>query len=213
VPRTARRNAGFTLIELALVVAIVGILAGLAWSVSRAMTRNSHLDGNMEEVALAFGGQRIEAVDAQQDKVVVFVDAVPGQRAPWLFVLTGPTAAWRLSTFDPANPSAGVTGVDRIDLSELLRLLPAVVPAAPRPFQNVTFFDAKMTTTCGGLTCFAVRYLADGSVRGEAPDGTDPGLAGFGFVVGTDLDGQMSAAKRRAILVGFPTGITKSYVP
>jgi hypothetical protein len=205
---------------MALVVGIIGILATLAWSASRAMTRNARLDGNLEEIALAYGGQRFEAVDQQQDRVVVFVDGVAGKRGPSVFVLAGPTPAWKLSAFDLATPGAATSGFEEIELSERLRLLPAVAPAAPRPFQNVKFFDSTLTTTCGGAACFALRYLADGSVRGEPPDGTDPAavkaaaeLAGFGFVVGTDLDGQMSAAKRRAVIVGFPTGITKNYVP
>ena len=70
-----------------------------------------------------------------------------------------------------------------------------------------------MKGTCGGAVCFAIRFRASGDVQGELPAGGNANLPGFGFVLGNDMDRQTSAAKRRAIVVGFPTGIVKAYAP
>ncbi len=71
-----------------------------------------------------------------------------------------------------------------------------------------------MLSTCGGVPCFAVRFTGDGEVWGEAPDGGDSGAPGFGFVLADDEDtGTSAGAKRRGFVLGFPTGVVKSYVP
>lgn len=211
--RSSPKARGFTLLELMVVVAVIGILAAVAYATSRAMSRNARLDGAMEEVVVTFASQRAEALGRQQDVVAVLMDRVPGKHPVRLFLLYAPTAAWSLEKFDPEKASAEVANAERQEFPDQLQLLPKVAPAAPRPYQTVKFFDSTMTTTCDGVTCFAVRYLSDGTVRGDTPEGKDAGLAGFGFVLGTDLEGEVAAAKRRALLLGFPTGVFRSYVP
>jgi prepilin-type N-terminal cleavage/methylation domain-containing protein len=207
------RAPGFTLIELMVVIAVVAIMAGLAYSYSVAGFRNANVDGAMDEIAAKLAGMRAAALDGNE-RLFVYVDATAasGGRAH-TFTLSSPTPAWTLAAFDPANPQAAANVEDQTRLPAFVRLITSVTSAAPRPLQAVTFLTPAMRGSCGGATCFAIRFRANGNVRGELPAGGDAALPGFGFVLGNDLDTQTSAAKRRAIVIGFPTGVVKAYLP
>ena len=97
-------------------------------------------------------------------------------------------------------------------LNGALRLATVTSPA-PEPLQAVSFLDPAMMGTCRGSRCFALRFRASGEVRGELPAGGNAGRPGFGFVVASNVDEGGAASRRRAIVVGFPTGVVMSYAP
>lgn len=207
------RATGFTLIELMVVIALVAIMAGLAYSYSLAGFRNANVDGAMDEIAAKLAGMRAAALDGNE-RLFVYVDASSASAGRALtFTLSSPAPTWTLAAFDPASPQAGANVEDQTRLPPFVQLITSVTGAAPRPLQAVSFLPSTMTGTCGTATCFAIRFRANGIVRGELPAGGDAALPGFGFVLGNDLDTQTSAAKRRAVVVGFPTGVVKAYVP
>jgi type II secretion system protein H len=209
---TQRRDSGFTLVELAVVLAIIAILAALVVVGSRRGLRNANVDTVADEIVVRLAGLPAAALADGRDRVFVLVDrgSTPGSRAR-AFLLTAPPAGWKLAGFNPAAPGVEF---DEVDLPRTTRLLPTGEVNPPAPLESVRLSDARMTSTCGGLPCFALRYGGDGEVRGEAPDGGDSGAPGYGFVLTDEEDmATASAAKRRAIVVGFPTGIVKNYVP
>jgi hypothetical protein len=75
----------------------------------------------------------------------------------------------------------------------------------------VVAWDPALTATCGGARCAAFRFEVDGEVRGETPDATLVRKPGHIFALATDLEGETSAAERRAVLVAFPSGIVNSF--
>jgi prepilin-type N-terminal cleavage/methylation domain-containing protein len=212
--KTRERAArGFTLVEIAIVLGIVAVLSAIVVGAGRWMFRSANVDVAADELAVRLAGLPGSALMDGRDRVFVLLDrgTAPGSRAR-TFVLTGAPATWRLSDFDP---SSSTVPLDEVQLPRTARLLPAAESAAPAPLQEVRFSDSRLLGTCGGVSCFAIRYVADGEVRGEAPAGGDAGAPGFGFVLVDEQDAASAraGAKRRAIVVGFPTGIVKSYAP
>jgi prepilin-type N-terminal cleavage/methylation domain-containing protein len=208
-----RKSGGFTLIEIAVVLGILGILAAIVVGAGRWGLRNANVDAAADELAIRLAGLPGSALMDGQDRVFVLLDrgTGAGSRAR-SFVLTGAPVSWTLSDFDPSAPSVPV---EEVQLPRTTRLLLAGESAAPAPLQQAKLSDARMLSTCGGVSCFAIRFGSDGEVRGEAPAGGDSGAPGFGFILTDEenVSGPEAAAKRRAIVLGFPTGIVKSYVP
>ncbi len=57
----------------------------------------------------------------------------------------------------------------------------------------------------------AIRYSRDGEVRAEPPTSTAVAALGAGIALGSDVQRANSGADVRAVLVGFPSGIVRSY--
>lgn len=210
------RQAGFTLIELMLIVAIIAALAAMGIATTRWVTRNASVDAAGDDLVVRLAGLQGASLSDGRDRIFVFVDRGAGSAGPSArtFVLTGPATGWKLSDFDSNQPALQVAESSEVELPRRARLLNRTAVAAPAPLQAANLYDAGMLTTCGGVSCFALRFTGDGEVNGEAPDGGNPGMAGFGFVIGDVEDGGSDAgAKRRGVIVGFPTGVVKSYVP
>jgi prepilin-type N-terminal cleavage/methylation domain-containing protein len=220
-----RRQRGFTLIEVAIVIALIAIVTGMAIVGLRAARRNASVGAESFELVLKLQGLKTKALAEQRDHLAVLVAGDGGacrmlrsEGCVRLFVLAAPTAAWTLDGFDPASPGAELDPdagevVDRIVLPTGVNLHDATPDGmvGKPPFDNVWAWDAELDGTCDGLHCVAFRFGTDGEVRGETRDGTVLRKAGNIVALATDLEGQTGAAERRAVLVSFPSGIVKSY--
>ncbi len=215
-----RRQRGFTLIEMALVIALVAIVAVAGYVTMRAARRNAAVGGISFELVVQLQGLRTKALAEQRDHLAVLHAGDGGgcslvRRAGCvrLFVLAAPQPAWTLGAFDPAVPG-NQTGelVDTLVFPQGVLLDPAAAGMTGRPpFGNVRAWDADLTGACAGFRCVAVRFAADGAVRGEKPDGARVTKAGHILALQTDLQAETRGAERRAVLVSFPSGIVKSY--
>jgi prepilin-type N-terminal cleavage/methylation domain-containing protein len=217
------RARGFTLLEVMVVVAIAGVLSALAFSVARAAARNVYLHQAAGELALRPAQLRSAALSEGRDYLLVVVDA-PGNDASQCggfnsdactryFVLTAPLPAWKLSAFDPGDPgvNAGYSDVEYLPRGARLYVA-AEYRAPPAPFANVKIFDSRFYGKCaGGQRCFALRFAQNGAVRAELKDGGSETAPGFAFVLASDAELEGAGGDHRAIAVGFPTGVVKSW--
>jgi prepilin-type N-terminal cleavage/methylation domain-containing protein len=226
----ARKQRGFTLIELAIASAIIIVLATGAYSISRAGSRNASVGQAAFDIALRLQTLRSRAMNDGVEYLLVVVDAPSSDSSgcSWyssasctkLFVLSGPTAAWTLNGFDPTSTTTAATNasfVESADLPRGVHLLGAGAPATsthpPAPFASLSLFDTDLTATCDtSRACFAISFQPSGRVTAR-PDGTASlsGKQGFFAGLASDLEGVSSAADRKGIVVGFPTGIVKAF--
>lgn len=218
-----RSQRGFTLIEVAVTVALAAIVAALAITTVTAARRNASVGSTAWELATRFKGLRGRALGDQRDLVFVAVDAqgndargcgalAPARCARWF--LLAPEDGWSFASFDPASPATDAEIVDSEQLPRGIRLhLGAVDRPGPVPFDSARVLDSALTRACGadGALCVAFRYSRNGEVRAEPPT-TDPvTAAGVAIPLGSDLVGEHRGADARAVLVGFPSGIVRSY--
>jgi prepilin-type N-terminal cleavage/methylation domain-containing protein len=212
-----RRTHGFTLLELAVTIAIATTLAALAYSYSRASQRNASLGSVTFDLAGRLSGLKFSAVSEQEDYVLVVVDAAgaactftsPGNCGEF-FVLKAPQSGFTLSGFDPDNPAANATVVDSGRLRGI-RLHPSPPGSPPAPFSTITFFHSDLTATVGGRRRFAIRFARDGSVTGEKAGSASGPWSGYAFALTTDQYGDNLAADRKGIVVAFPAGIVRTF--
>lgn len=218
-----RRAHGFTLIELMITVALIGIVAAIAIPTMRAAARNASVNSTSFDLLLRLQGLKTKALADQRTFIAVVVDA-PGNdgtgcivgfagRCARVFILQDPTTAWKLDDFDAASPGANASVLDAYELGRGIRFaIEKKDASAPPPFgDTIKILDAATVGDCDGRRCMAVRYLANGEVHVEAGDGLKPALKGIGLALGTEMADLTRAAESRAILVACPSGIVKSY--
>ncbi len=219
-----RSRRGFTLLEMLIVVAIVGIMAALGYGISRAATRNVYLAQAASELTLRATGLRSVALGDGKDYLLVVVDA-PGNdasRCTWAnssacaryFILYSPQN-FVLDSFDPSTPGAYASVADIFYLPRGARFYAGVssYSAPPAPFGNLAVFDSRFYGTCvGGMKCLAFHYTANGRVYAEQPAGGAPPTApGLAFVLASDAELENSGGDHRGVLVGFPSGVAKTW--
>jgi prepilin-type N-terminal cleavage/methylation domain-containing protein len=214
-----RRARGFTLIEMVIVLAVVGILATIAAVMIRYGSRNANLSSATYDFVMRLGGLRATAMSEGKDYLVVFADApssdatncglFASDRCARYFVLANPTAAWSLASFNPATPATNAEIVRTETFPKGVHLDLASTFTAPAPFSALAVHDSDLKAACGSSqTCFAIRFTRLGSVEPEYAGTTRPAKVGYGFVLGTDLSG--GGGDRRGVAVAFPSGIVKT---
>jgi len=218
-----QRPRGFTLIEVAVVLAIITVLAVAAYTISRAQARNVQLSQAAGELQLRAAGLRSKALSDGQDHLLVVVDAPnnDASQCGWshsagcarYFILYSPLATWTLGGFDPANPGANASVSEIGYLPRGARLYRAAsYHAPPAPFDNVVVFDSRFYGTCAnGASCLAFRFTMSGSVHAEQPAGGTQTAAGLAFVLASDAELEGAGGDHRGVAVGFPSGIVKAW--
>jgi prepilin-type N-terminal cleavage/methylation domain-containing protein len=223
-----RSERGFTILEVAVTVAIIGVVAAMAIPIVTAARRNASVASTAWDLALYLKGPRATALTRQQDLVLVLVDA-QGNDARTCGVLSrarcvrrflfAPLPAWSFATFDPGSPSANVdeTAGAIFEQETLPRGIRFHLPAIdrtplPAPFDTVKVLDSGLTRTCAAeARCIAIRFSADGEVTAEPPTAAPVTSAGIAIGLGSDLVVEHAGAEQRSVLVSFPSGIVRSY--
>jgi prepilin-type N-terminal cleavage/methylation domain-containing protein len=231
-----RAHRGFTLLEVALVIVIVGVIAAMAVPRMRAARRNASVQSTAFELGLWLEGLKKRAIRDQQDIVAIVVDVPDNDADPcakgadaycaWTYLVRAP-AGFALNGFDLSQMNAwGATYVHDRQLPRGIRfhLLAAGRASAP-PYGSVPVFDPLLRATCqsalGPRRCVAVRFRADGEVEPIWPTGVAgtqrPGLA---FAIGSELtrDDRPDPENRRhrgsdqkGIVISFPAGLVKTF--
>jgi prepilin-type N-terminal cleavage/methylation domain-containing protein len=217
-----RRNGGFTLLEVMITVAIIGIIAAGAYAYMRSASRNADLSAAASELSLLMSGLSSVALSEGRDQVLVFTDAAGNDASEcrWTnlsacsryFHLDDVDATWTLASFDAANPSHNADLVNAWTMPRGVRLDLSSTAAPPAPFSNIAPLDSDYTATCAGnRRCFAIRFTSAGDARPE-PASTPPTLDPPGYAaVLVGAMGRSGGGDRRAVLVTSPSGIVKSF--
>lgn len=221
-PSGVRRARGFTLLELAITVAVIAIVASAGYAIVRNARRNASVGAAAYEATMRLQGLRARALSDGVDLDAVFLDAKDNDASgcgllasvdcTQLIVLSGvQPATFKMSDL-AAGTIAGASLVDRLTFGNGLRFARMADGKSPAaPFDTVTMFDPALTRSTAGRAWFALRFTARGEVRPVVYGETPPaGKAGYAFVLGNALS-DTAAGERKGVLVGFPAGIVRSF--
>lgn len=214
---THSRTRGFTLIEIAVVLAIIAIVATIAVGYARSGMKNANVSSAAYDVALRASGLRATAMAENVDYLLVVLDAKDNDASGcrWTaqmncmqaMVLKAPVATWSLSSFDPASLGTNEKLDETSTFGPSVAFDLSSAPALPAPFSTAVLRDPDLFTTCpNNRKCFAIRYRSSGEVVPEYAGSSQPRKLATAFVLRTVGGG----TEHRMLVVSFPTGIVKS---
>jgi len=219
---------GFTLIELVIDVAVIGLLAAVGAIIARNGTKNANVGASAYDLATRLQGIRAQALGDGVDYYVVVLDAQGNDPTTcgwlnrahcvqYLLLKNVVTASFSLATFDP-NATLGISNaeiVERRDLPRPIRFMPhsGQIPYTRPPFTGLNLFDTNVMQTCANSRdCFMLRFDRNGDVypvSASSGVATITGETGFAVVLGNDLP--QGQGDQKGVLVSFPAGIVRSF--
>jgi prepilin-type N-terminal cleavage/methylation domain-containing protein len=214
------RARGFTLVEVAVAVAILLILGAAAFSTMRAAKRNASVSSAAFELQVWLDGLRTRAMRDQRDLVALVVDvgspacATGHDPSCGRFVLLQPAAGFTVNGTNPgARAYLGATVLDDEQLPRGVRFHFTALPSVgPAPYDAIRPFEADVLGNCAGRRCVGMRFRGDGSVEPEWPTGVAGApKTGMALVLGSDLTGNVGGTDQRSVIVTFPSGIVKTF--
>jgi prepilin-type N-terminal cleavage/methylation domain-containing protein len=230
--RCGRRARGFTLIEMMVVVLIMAVLVGLAWSTTIRTKPRARLQSTTAELQATIQAARQRALGSGRDTVVLFyysdVAATTGSgRVVVYHDMAGGfvdgTAAGGLPTFCTFDPRTMATAAPNdilgsMDLpGDVLIGAPLRTPTLPYPYSRV----GSVTTGCrfctGSLTIAgvavhigAIRFDPAGHASFYGTCGTAP-LSDAAFAQGAALSLTSADANESRVLVVTTYGSVRAF--
>ncbi len=223
MPRPGRRRAGFTLIEMMVTVAIMGIIVALATvSLQRARPRANLAGAAVDLQALLHGARQQALASGQNVAVMVFPGYSPGGDVVGRIVvyqdgdgtLFDATSADSIDGYDPAVLKCGPNSeiVSTLDLPPAVRIGPAVGMGATAklvaPWTSVPVnLDCTFCDGAGAARRGAVVF----DPRGRASFYSKAGVALAVDGGSVSLQVPSLGAEVRTLAVGASTGAVTSF--
>lgn len=209
--RHMTRRRGFTLIEVAVAVAIVGVIAAIGIGFWRSMGKNAAVGDASLEVAATLEALRVTAMREGVPYGALVMDALNNDPRACMAnrkdcmricVLRDPAAGWTAAT---SNPGAVALGECTIFTNGVRFRLTGANPP-PSPFNALVPNDPLLVPVVSGRRVLAVRFNTNGMVLPAIP-----GMAlanGVAVVLSSDA---ANAAASTGVVLSFPYGLVRTY--